>query len=60
MNKHPYAPGAIERHRRQIGTPAQRRELLRWLQLALLAMAITGGTALVAGLLAGWIFGGAQ
>ena len=59
MNKHPYAPGAIERHTRPLFTPAMRRELLRWLQLALLAMAITGGTALVAGLLAVWVFGGA-
>lgn len=59
MNKH-FAPGAIERHRRPLGTPAQRRELVRWLQLALLSMALTGGTALVAGLLAGWFFGGAQ
>ena len=57
--KHPFAPGAIERYPRQIGTPAQRRELVRWLQLAAIAMAVTGGTGLVAGLLAGWIFGGA-
>ena len=55
--KHPFAPGAIERYPRQIGTPAQRRELVRWLQLAAIAMAATGGTGLVAGLLAGWIFG---
>ena len=60
MNKHPYAPGTIERHHRPLFTPAQRREMLRWLQLAFLAMSITGGTGLVAGLLAGWIFGGAQ
>lgn len=57
--KHPFAPGAIERHTRQLGTPAQRRELLRWLQLAVLAMALTGTTALLAGLVAGWFFGGA-
>lgn len=57
--KHPFAPGAIERHRRPIRTPEQRRELVRWLQLAAIAMAVTGATALVAGLLSGWIFGGA-
>lgn len=56
MNKH-FAPGVIERHRRQIGTPAKRRELVRWLQLAAVAMALTGGTGLVAGLVSGWIFG---
>lgn len=49
--KHLFAPGAIERHTRPLlGTPAQRRELLRWLQLALIAMALTSATALVAGL----------
>lgn len=58
MNKH-FAPGTIERHRRPLCTSAQRRELVRWLWLALLAMALTGGTALVAGLLSGWMFGGA-
>lgn len=57
--KHPFAPGAIERHTRPIGTPAQRRELLHWLKLAAIAMAVTGGTGLAAGLLAGWMFGGA-
>ena len=57
--KYPFAPGAIKRYTRPIGTPAQRRELVRWLQLAVLAMAVTGTTALVAGLLAGWFFGGA-
>jgi hypothetical protein len=53
----PLAPGAIERHRRSIGTPEQRRELLRWLQLSLIAMAITGATALVAGLLTAFVLG---
>lgn len=54
---HPVAPGAIERHVRRIGTPAQRRELVRWLQLALVAMALVGGAALVSGLLARLYFG---
>jgi hypothetical protein len=56
MNK-PFAPGAIERHTRKIGTPAQRRELVRWLQLALVAMAVTGCTALGAGWVARFFFG---
>lgn len=54
---HPFAPGAIERHTRRIGTPAQRRELVRWMQLAVIAMALVGGTALVSGLLARLYFG---
>lgn len=53
----PFAPGAITRHTRRIGTPAQRRELVRWLQLALVAMALVGGTALVSGMLARLYFG---
>jgi hypothetical protein len=57
MNRHLFAPGAIERHTRKIGTPAQRRELVRWLQLALVAMALVGCTALSAGFLARLVFG---
>ena len=38
----------------RLGTPTQRRELLHWLQLALVAIATTSGTAFVAGLLTGW------
>ena len=53
----PFAPGAITRHTRRIGTQAQRRELARWLQLALVAMALTGCTALGAGFLARLAFG---
>jgi hypothetical protein len=53
----PFAPGAIERHTRKIGTPAQRRELVRWLQLALVAMALVGCTALGAGWFARFFFG---
>lgn len=46
----PFAPGVIERHRRQLGTPAQRRELKRWL-LALLVLCVLLGTlGLAAGL----------
>ena len=56
MNK-PLAPGAITRHTRRIGTPAQRRELVRWLQLALVAMVLTGCTALGAGWVARSFFG---
>jgi hypothetical protein len=47
----PFAPGAIERHTRPMGTPAQRRELVRWLKLSALCMA----ASVVAGLLAGWL-----
>ncbi len=53
----PFAPGAIERHTRRIGTPAQRRELTRWMQLAVVAMALVGCTALGAGFLARLFFG---
>ena len=57
MKRFFFAPGAVERHRRPIGTPAQRRELLRWLQMALIAMTATGGTALIAGVLSALLFG---
>lgn len=55
---HPFAPGAVERHARPFCTPAQRRELGRWLRLALLAMALVGGVALAAGFVAGLLRGG--
>jgi hypothetical protein len=48
---HPFAPGAIEAHRRTSTTPAQRRELVRWLKLSALCMA----ASVVLGLLAGWL-----
>lgn len=51
------APGVITRPKRRIGTPAQRRELVRWLQLAVVAMALVGGTALVSWMLARLYFG---
>ena len=56
MNQ-PFAPGAITRHVRRIGTPAQRRELVRWMQLAVIAVALVGCTALGAGFLARLFFG---
>jgi hypothetical protein len=37
-------------------TPRQRRELVRWLQFALIAMAVTGATAILAGMLASFFF----
>lgn len=37
----------------RIGTPAQRRELLRWLLLALLSAAFFSTAGLVAGLIVG-------
>jgi len=57
MNRRLFAPGAIERHTRRIGTPAQRRELVRWLQLAVVAMVLAGCTALGAGWVARFFFG---
>jgi hypothetical protein len=54
---HPFAPNTITRHTSRIGAPAQRRELVRWLQLALVAVALTGCTALGAGFLARLFFG---
>lgn len=58
MRRYPFAPGAITRHTRRWlpGTTAQRRELVAWLWLAVLAMILIGGTALVAGLLAGFFW----
>jgi len=53
MNRHHFAPGAIEHYRRPLGTPAQRRELLRWLKLSALLLATTGALAFVAGLVSG-------
>lgn len=55
MNRHIFAPGAIERHRRPLGTPAQRRELVRWLKLSLLCFVCTGALAFLAGLVNGWV-----
>lgn len=51
MNAHPFAPGAIEHHRRR-----QRRALLRWLGNALFFMACASGTALVAGIVYGALY----
>jgi len=48
---HPFAPGTVTRHTRPMGTPAQRRELVRWLKLSALCMA----ASVFAGLLAGWL-----
>lgn len=41
---------------RRFCTPAQRRELVRWLQFALIALAVTGATAILAGMLASFLF----
>ena len=49
---HPFAPGAIEHHRRPLGTPAQRRELVRWLKLSALVVSASGLVGFVAGVLA--------
>jgi hypothetical protein len=51
-----FAPGAVEKYRAPFfGSPAQRRELLRWLKpsLAFTAAVILAGLA--AGLIAGWL-----
>jgi hypothetical protein len=55
MSRHKFAPGAIEHHKRTLGTPAQRRELVRWLKLSGLCFACTGAVAFVAGLVNGWL-----
>jgi hypothetical protein len=55
MNRHMFAPGAIEHHKRVLGTPAQRRELVRWVRLAVLCIVCTGGLAFGAGLFVGWL-----
>jgi len=49
---HPFAPGAIEHHRRTFGSPAQRRELVRWLKLSALVVSASGLVGFVAGVLA--------
>lgn len=46
---HPFAPGAITRHTRRIGTPAQRRELVKWIYVA----GVMGALALILGFSAG-------
>lgn len=50
---HPFAPGAIERHTRQRVPAHQRAALLLWMLRALVLMALTGTTGLVAGLIVG-------
>lgn len=52
------APGAVEGYRPGFfGTPAQRRELLRWAREALSVAAAVSTAALLMGLVAGWIAG---
>jgi hypothetical protein len=49
-----FAPGEIEAYRTPFfGTPAQRRELARWLVPSLLFSAVIGLVGLVVGLIAG-------
>lgn len=58
MSRHPFAPGVITRHKRMAAlaaTPAQRRELVRWLKLSLLCFVCTGALAFLAGLVSGWV-----
>jgi hypothetical protein len=50
---HPFAPGTVTRHTRPMGTPAQRRELVRWLKRSLAFAASVALLALVAGTLVG-------
>jgi hypothetical protein len=51
MSRHMFAPGAIEHHKRVLGTPAQRREL----RLAVLCIVCTGALAFGAGLVVGYL-----
>ena len=53
MTRHPFAPGAIEAHRRPLWLPAQRRKLARWLVLALAMVGAASIVGMVAGLLSG-------
>jgi hypothetical protein len=48
--QHPFAPGAIEHHRRPFGTPAQRRELWAWLVAGSVVCGLVFGLALAAGI----------
>ncbi|MGS5089038.1 hypothetical protein ACVC7V_21345 [Hydrogenophaga sp. A37] len=52
-----FAPGAIERHKvGLLGTPAQRRELKRWLLPSLAFTVVVGLCALAVGVIAGRFF----
>jgi hypothetical protein len=63
MKAHPFAPGAIERHRRARryltrlpglpGSPDQRRALLRALRTLVLFLTVVALSAFAAGLIAG-------
>lgn len=49
-----FAPGAIERHKASLlGTPQQRRELVRWVKGGALWIACSGVAALAAGVIVG-------
>jgi hypothetical protein len=54
MNRHLFAPGAIERHRRPFATPAQRRELRRWLKISTPMVVLAGTFGFLLGLARGF------
>jgi len=51
--RHPFAPGAIEAHRRARIPAHQRRALLRWLGRTALLMGTFAALGLLAGLISG-------
>lgn len=52
-----FAPGAVEGYRAPVfGSPAQRRELMRWLKPALAFTTVVGLCGLAAGVIAGRYF----
>ena len=54
MNRFPFAPGAVSYTRRGfLGSPAQRRELVRWVRAAVVFAAAVGVCALAAGYVSG-------
>jgi hypothetical protein len=51
MNPHPFAPGAIQRHRRPAFSLQQRRAIKRWLLISAAFMASAAFFGLLAGLI---------
>jgi hypothetical protein len=54
MKRAPFAPGTVERHRRPFATPAQRRELRRWLKISTAMVVLAGTVGFLLGLARGF------
>jgi hypothetical protein len=51
---HHFAPGTVEHHRRPFATPAQRRELRRWLKISTAMVVLAGTVGFLLGLARGF------